>query len=66
MPRSPTTISWEIGRDKYNRRVMLHWKGGAFNIESEPASQRDEGERIYSLTVDCILAAADILKDFKS
>lgn len=66
MPRIPASISWDIGRDKHNRRVTLHWKYGEFSLVIDPANQRDDGcHSLDGLTRDCILAAAEILKDFE-
>ena len=54
MSAKPTRAEFEIGRDRYGRRSVLIAErvGGQlyWNIESQPTSQRDEGEIIRSLT----------------
>ncbi len=54
----PVKTIWDCGRDKYGRRVLLHREGDTFQIESQPVSQRDEGERCASLTAQNILDMA--------
>ena len=62
---TPNTASWKLGSDKHGRHVVLHFKDGAWNLESEPVNQRDEGEKIYSLTADVLIKAADIVKAWR-
>ena len=61
----PIATTWELGRDKHGRRVLLHYTQGEFQLQSEAASQRDEGERMFSLTREVLIAAAEVAKDVK-
>lgn len=51
---------WELGRDRYGRRVTMTKEGNDFMIEIEPCSQRDDGERIRSLSADLLKEAARV------
>lgn len=55
----------EIGADRYGRRVTMtrYLDGGApfWRIVSEPSSQRDDGERMDSLTDENIRAMTKAL-----
>jgi len=62
MSSRPISTKWELGRDRYGRRVTMTREGHDFKIEIEPINQRDEGERIWSLSMDLILAAGEIAK----
>ena len=61
----PIATTWELGKDKHGRRVLLHFRNGEFQLESEASSQRDEGERMFSLTRDVLIAAGEVAKDSK-
>lgn len=45
-------VSWDIGKDKHGRRVVLHQRNGQFDVVAEPVNQRDDGEKMYSLTLE--------------
>ncbi len=53
-------MKWELGRDRYGRRVTMTKEGNDFMIEIEPCNQRDEGERIRSLSADLLKEAARV------
>lgn len=59
----PISIKWELGRDRFSRRVVMTREGQEFKIEIEPSSQRDEGERIHNLSRELLLAAGEIAKE---
>lgn len=61
----PVSTTWELGKDKHGRRVLLNCGPQGFMLESEPVSQRDEGERMFSLTADVLIAAGEIAKNWK-
>ena len=61
----PIATTWELGKDKHGRRVLLYYGPQGFRLESEPVSQRDEGERMFSLTADVLIAAGEIAKVWK-
>lgn len=53
-PAGARRVEYDIGSDRYARRTRLVGEiaGGAvyWSIISEPANQRDDGEKIHSLT----------------
>lgn len=57
----PILTKWELGHDKYGRRVTLTRQGADFSIEIEPSSQRDDGERIHSLSAPLLQEAGRIV-----
>jgi hypothetical protein len=63
MTVQPISTKWQLGHDRYGRRVTLTRKGNDFEMEIEPCSQRDDGERIWSLSRDLLIAAGDIAKE---
>lgn len=63
MSTVPISIKWELGRDRYNRRVTLTREGDDWQIQIESSSQRDEGEIIRSLSRDLLIAAGEIAKE---
>lgn len=65
MIMQPIARTWEIGKDKHGRRVLVHRRNGEFIIESEAASQRDEGERIFSLTLENLRAIGELASSLK-
>lgn len=56
----PISIKWELGLDQYGRRVTMTKEGNDFMIEIEPGNQRDDGERIRSLSEDLLKEAARV------
>ena len=66
----PIAIEWDVGQDAYGRHVKLK-RGRTYDgkwvwsITSEPVSQRDEGERIQSLSIGALQSIAAIVKDFR-
>lgn len=64
MPK-PVSIKWEIGRDRHGRRVTMTREGDDFMIEIEAANQRDDGERIRSLSAPLLIAAGEIAAEAK-
>lgn len=56
------SIKWELGRDRYNRRVVMTREGDDFTIQIEPANQRDDGECIRSLSADLLINAGNIAR----
>lgn len=60
--REPECQRWDIGRDRYGRRVTLTKTGHDWKIEIEPCNQRDDGERIYSLSRELLIEAGEIAK----
>lgn len=57
---APRSTTWDLGRDRYGRPVSLTLDANGFAIRSEPISQLDEGEKIYSLTRNVLIAAGKI------
>lgn len=61
---SPSKIEWEIGRDAYDRRITLRYDAasatskGGFTIHRDPISQRDEPEKVGTLTLENLEAIA--------
>lgn len=53
----PVLTKWELGRDRYGRRVTMSREKDDFSIEIEPANQRDDGERIRSLSASLLIEA---------
>lgn len=63
----PKTREWDVGADVYGRTVTLRcsrtydgkevWK-----IITAPSSQRDDGERIDSLSINCLRSIAEIVQ----
>jgi len=51
---------WHIGSDRYGRRVFLMKEGHDYTIDIEPSSQRDDGEKIRSLSRDLLVEAARV------
>jgi len=60
---APILTKWELGRDRYGRRVTMTKQGNDFEIEIEPCNQRDDGERINSLSAMLIQEAARIVSE---
>jgi hypothetical protein len=60
MTTSSIMTVWELGHDRYGRRVTMTCKGEDFEIEIEPCNQRDDGERIHSLSAPLLIEAARI------
>jgi hypothetical protein len=63
----PSKVEFEIGKDSYDRRVTLTYSTdyqGRQNVEitSHASGQRDDTNKIYSLTKDNILKAAEAIK----
>jgi hypothetical protein len=56
----PILTKWELGHDRYGRRVTMTRQGHDFAIEIEPINQRDDGERIHSLSADLLKEAARV------
>jgi hypothetical protein len=54
-----------LGTDKYGRRVTMTQEGDDITIEIEPSSQRDDGEKIQSLSGSLLTEAARILNSQK-
>lgn len=57
----PILTKWELGHDKYGRRVTMTRQANDYEIEIEPSSQRDDGERIRSLSAPLLKEAARIV-----
>lgn len=62
----PTKVEYYLGQDVYGRRSnlkgVLQTDGGyCWSIVSEPTSQRDEGERIASLTTSQLEEIAAVI-----
>ncbi len=57
----PILTKWELGHDKYGRRVTMTKRDHDYEIEIEPSSQRDDGERIHSLSAPLLQEAARIV-----
>lgn len=66
----PKIIEWSIGNDIHGRPVSLRQDDTtpgktSFSIISEAVNQRDEGERIFSLSGVNLLAIREITKDWR-
>jgi hypothetical protein len=61
----PICVKWSVGRDRHDRDVTLTWRNGAFELKAEASSQRDEGEKMDSITASTLIAAGEIAKAFK-
>jgi hypothetical protein len=66
----PKTIEWSIGKDIHDRPVTLrqerHYGGRiTFSIISAPINQRDEGEKIHSLSRENLNHIAQIEASLK-
>jgi hypothetical protein len=57
------STKWELGRDRFGRRVTLTREGHDWKIEIEPSSQRDEGERIWYLSRDLLIEAGKVAQE---
>lgn len=56
---------WTLGNDAHGRRVTLTWTAPHdWMIEIEPSSQRDEGERIRSLSPELLVEAGRVAASF--
>lgn len=60
MSSGPVSIKWELGRDRFGRRVTMTREGQDWKIEIESSSQRDEGERINYLSRNLLVEAGKI------
>ncbi len=62
---TPTLREWLLHSDRYGRpsRLVAKREGGIthWSIISEPVNQRDEGERIHSLTTQQLREIAEIV-----
>jgi hypothetical protein len=57
---------WEIGHDRFGRRVILTWNAPCdWTIEIQPLNQRDDGEIIRSLSAELLIEAGRIAAEFK-
>jgi hypothetical protein len=62
MARAPDSETWRLQqKDPYGRTVTLKRDGAKYVLEIEPSSQRDEGERMYSLTAAIIQELGEIV-----
>ncbi len=64
--QTPKSIEWDIGQDIHGRRVTLRQQRDyanrvGYSIISEPSSQRDEGEKIMSLSRENLEAITGLL-----
>lgn len=59
------SIKWQLGADRYGRRVTMTREGNDFMIEIEPCNQRDDGERIRSLSRELLIEAGKIAQEAK-
>lgn len=66
MSNEPISTTWDLGRDRYGRRVTMTRTEHCFEIQSHPDSQRDDGEHIRSLTRDVLVRAGEIAAGFRS
>lgn len=57
---NPILTKWQLGSDRYGRRVTMTREGSDYKIEIEPSSQRDDGERIHSLSGPLLIEAGKI------
>lgn len=62
---APILTKWHLGADRYGRRVTMTREGNDFKIEIEPSSQRDDGERIHSLSAPLLIEAGKIAASAK-
>lgn len=63
----PSMREWDVGADVYGRTVRLRHQRtydgkSAWSLISEPVSQRDEGERMHSLSLDNLRQIAAIAR----
>ncbi len=62
----PRAREWEVGQDAYGRAVILRhgrtYDGkSTWAIETIPSGQRDEGEHIRGLSLECLRAIATVI-----
>ncbi len=56
----PNSTTWELGHDRFGRRVTMTREGNDYKVEIHPCSQRDEGERIWHLSRNLLIEAGKI------
>jgi hypothetical protein len=56
----PTKKEWLLGADRFGRQVTLTREGADYSIRITPGDQRDDGERINSLSRDLLMRAGEI------
>ena len=66
----PRSREWDIGKDAYGRQSILKhtrtYDGkSVWSVQTMPANQRDDGEKITSLSLDNLRTIAAITQDEK-